>query len=293
MLLLPAIIQLSPIKIIYYYQYTKKIREEAKILTDKELGIKNATNYTKWNITYTNHMNKIKEGEEYKDKLEKYENKKAKIYEDIKSLRKEIAQDTYTPEKLAGKNKEENMTHEQADKGMSNPFYNKATNAYRENCQSCVVAYEARRRGYNVRAGAYEKGNKLDILSASTKDAWIDRQTGDVAKPDEDFWDKKNYKEINDLLNKKVEEGKRYNISFLWRNKSSNIGHVISVEKNKDGLFLYDPQNNTIMRGKEIETYLRRIKTGDSFEFYRVDNKSFNPEFMDDILRGNEDDKKG
>ena len=273
-----------------FYKYTKKIREEAKDLTDKEVGEKNAANISRWNITFGKNVDKIKEREGYEEKAKQQEAEKEKLYNNIKQLRKEIAQETYYPITLAGKQRERDMSHSEADNGKSNPFYKKATKEYRENCQTCVVAYEARRRGYDVRAGAYQKGNKSYVLSASAKDAWIDKNTGDVAKADEDFWNAKNYKEMKNLLDDKVKEGERYNISFLWKNKSSNEGHVISVERDKEGVYLYDPQKDEQTRGKDIETYLRKIKTGNTVEFYRVDDKSFNPEFMDDILKGREND---
>ena len=269
-----------------FYEYTKKIREEARNLTNQEVGEKNATNFSSWNVKFTNNVEKIQEKEGYEERKKENEGKKEKLYENIRLLQKEIAKETYYPQTLAGQKRGKSMTHEEADKGHTNPFYKMATKAYTENCQTCVVAYEARRRGYDVFAGGLVNGNKSDILSASAKDAWIDRKTGDIAKPDEEFWDKKNYKEIKDLLDKKVEKGQRYNISFLWKNRSSNNGHVISVEKDEDGLLLYDPQSDEIRRGKDISDYLRRIRTGKSFEFYRVDDKSFNPEFMDDILKG-------
>ena len=50
---------------------------------------------------------------------------------------------TNDPDTIAGVKRGQPMTHEQADQGNANPRYNEGRE-YRVNCQSCVVAYEAR-----------------------------------------------------------------------------------------------------------------------------------------------------
>ena len=44
---------------------------------------------------------------------------------------------------------------QEQDLAMTNPLYNTGDACYRNNCQRCVVAYEARRRGYDVHAKPY------------------------------------------------------------------------------------------------------------------------------------------
>lgn len=43
----------------------------------------------------------------------------------------------------------------------ANPYYNGNYREFSENCQRCVVAYEARRRGYNVVAQPTYQGDQL------------------------------------------------------------------------------------------------------------------------------------
>lgn len=64
------------------------------------------------------------------------------------------------PKKLAGVKRKDMMTFEEADGTKPNPKINEDY-SYMINCQTCVVAYEARRRGYDVDA----KGNFLGSLS--------------------------------------------------------------------------------------------------------------------------------
>ncbi len=46
----------------------------------------------------------------------------------------------------------EPMSFAKADSGSVNPKYSLGQKGYRENCQTCVVAYEMRSRGYDVQA---------------------------------------------------------------------------------------------------------------------------------------------
>lgn len=56
-----------------------------------------------------------------------------------------------------------------ATKG-ANPHFNTQYSEYSMNCQRCVVAYELRRRGYNVEAAPTYKGDRLPYKAHSNKD---------------------------------------------------------------------------------------------------------------------------
>ncbi|WP_390621060.1 phage minor capsid protein [Treponema pectinovorum] len=66
------------------------------------------------------------------------------------------------------------MNFRQTDGGSPNPNYKKG-GGYAKNCQTCVVAYELRRRGYDVEALPNYKGSMLDVLSYRTNIAWVNR----------------------------------------------------------------------------------------------------------------------
>lgn len=199
----------------------------------------------------------------------------------------EVAKTTYTPQTIAGVSRGEPMDEESADGGKPNPYFSKG-NGYQTNCQSCVVCYEARLRGYNVQTLPNKKGSKLAILSTNTNAAWLSQKDG--WSPDFIQFENlpKNSKQCYNLLLEKMEERARYHLAFCWKGKRK--GHIVTLKKENGVLKMYDPQNGGKKEGEEFKEYLKRIKYGynkkESIELLRVDNLSFNPEFMNDIMEG-------
>lgn len=110
------------------------------------------------------------------------------------------------------------MNFEEADGNKPNPNFGKEEQ-YNTNCQTCVVAYEARRRGYNVEALGNTSGSLSEILSKSTNKAWIDPKIGkhpDYIKcgSDSDIDTPKKYVEF---LEKILKENTRYTMEFGWK----------------------------------------------------------------------------
>ena len=116
----------------------------------------------------------------------------------------------------------------------ANPYYSSAYREYSENCQRCVVAYELRRRGYNVIAqpthqndllptgdkwrGAFQHGKTEKV---SGLNAWQLRQN--VAKTMQSYGD-----------------GARAVVSFAWA--KGHFGHVINVENIKGKIHYFESQ---------------------------------------------------
>ena len=65
------------------------------------------------------------------------------------------------PPSIAGKKRGMPMTFDEADHGRSNPNYYFEEEAFKYNCQCCVVAHEARIRGYDVQAVGRKSRVKL------------------------------------------------------------------------------------------------------------------------------------
>ena len=174
---------------------------------------------------------------------------------------------------------------------------------YTVNCQTCVVANEARRRGYDVMATGNVRGSVNERVSYNTNLAWIDPKTGKNpeyirynGKGAEDFrgrpiptrtsyW---KWLESDGV----VEEGNRYTIEFWWKGRSST-GHIVSLERVDGELRMYDPQNGRVFRGAEVKEYLGDVKYSrtsygmkyaEGPELLRVDNMEFNTEITDAIL---------
>lgn len=207
---------------------------------------------------------------------------------------------TGDPKTISGVERGEPMSREEANGGNANPNYDQG-GGYRTNCQTCVVAYEARLRGFDVQAKPNDRTGKTAELSRNTNDAWIDPATG---KAVEQFKYSKNQgaeipttaKQCRKWLNDNVKDGARYTFSFGWKGRG-NTGHIISVDKDSKGhLRLYDPQNGKTMQGKDVDVLLGRIRytrtvAGIKFKtspnLLRVDNKQFNPKYINSILEAN------
>lgn len=227
-----------------------------------------------------------------------YQNKLGISDRDIavyREMRKEVAAENKLPKSIAGVSRGKAMSHEEADGLKPNPYY-KTRKGSTKNCQSAVVCYEARIRGYDVETQMNLPGSKLEKLSYCSQHAWID-ENGHCAtriEPEKSYslevngktrkytpYTERGYAEF---LRQNIEEGKRYNFNFAWRGRRT--GHVITAYKRDDGeIELYDPQSGKKVTGDEIIGYLTKIQLRKQPWLYRVDNLSFNPEYMNDIMK--------
>lgn len=192
---------------------------------------------------------------------------------------------------VAGVERGEPMTREQANEGRVNPNFNQG-GGYRINCQSCVVAFEARLRGYDVKTLPNTRGSKLSELARNTRLAWKDPKTGKHP----DFMQDESVstpKKCRTWLENTIKSGERYTFQHLWKGRSRS-GHIISLDRDTDGsLRLYDPQNGKTYKGADIDDYLSQIKYKTTVmgmklstapKVLRVDNLEFNPDFTDHIM---------
>lgn len=183
------------------------------------------------------------------------------------------------PEKIAGVKCGEPMSLKEADGGKPNPKYAVTkNNAYRDNCQSCVLAFEARLRGYDVCAKAYDEHNyEMRNLARFPNRAYIN-QNGEYTKcmtlP----------KGVNPIeaLKKQTSENRRYNVIVQV---SKEMNHIITLFKKNGRLVFYDPQSNQKM-GEDIfkKQYLR--EPNKKIEVFRVDNCTIVDFVADGVLEG-------
>jgi hypothetical protein len=184
------------------------------------------------------------------------------------------------------------MTFEEANELQGNINFSKS-HEYGVNCQSCVVANELRRRGYDVTAlpNLQKAGNIPYELSSKTNWAWIDPETmaTPVKKRAGGVYDvtrtgalkSKNISALTKKIIELVKEPGRYHIDFSW--KSGNTGHIITLEKLVNGkIVLYDPQNGKIVNWADIS---KRIKLQYGVNVLRVDNLLVNTDIIDGIVR--------
>lgn len=205
----------------------------------------------------------------------------------------DIIDEPLFPKEIAGVKRGKMMTRDEANGGKPNPNF-KQSHGYQINCQSCVVTYEARLRGYNVQTLPNTKGSMLDKLSRQTNMAWIDPATG--KHPAYIFDEAANtVKKFYDFIEKTVEAQKRYTLQFSWKGRSRS-GHIISMDRDEQGaLRLYDPQTGQTYTGKQINAYLGRLKFTMSIggvkvstppKILRIDDKQFNLDVVNYIMEG-------
>ena len=167
-----------------------------------------------------------------------------------------------------GKNRAEEMlpnlkrktteTNQNEDMAACNPKYLKG-GVYKNNCISCTLAYDMRRRGYDVEA------MPIDTTSATNGSLPVQLgfykgeklETFEVPSDDEAAM-----KQFSDRI-LKYGDGSRGLLRIRWKNGD---GHAAIWEVSGDAVVIRDPQNNTIVN---LSDYLRRAKT---FYYFRTDN---------------------
>lgn len=193
----------------------------------------------------------------------------------------------------------ENMTFEQADSGHVNPNYGKDY-GYSINCQSCVVTFEARERGYNVQVLPCTKGSALERLSHDPRMAWIDPKTG---KHPDYIYDnnRRTPEDYLDFVNEVVKPGNRYTIQFAWKGQGHS-GHIVNIDRAPNGLLrIKDNQRGPGEKSEWIGDfavldYLSRVKYEDTSLFggmtpcvpqlLRIDNMDFDFSVVNHIMKG-------
>ena len=152
----------------------------------------------------------------YKDFYKKTRELGLEIYVKQKEYRKIVAKEYVTPEKIANVAKGPKMSQEKANGGSVNPKYSQR-GGYTINCQSCVVCYEARLRGYDVSTKPNTRGSKLDKLSRQTYAAWLDPETGEYPKTILPETPVRNYKQYYEFLKKSTREKDKARIPLIER----------------------------------------------------------------------------
>ena len=179
--------------------------------------------------------------------------------------------------KIAGIKKGEPMSFEQADGGAPNPHFSSSVEfggnlyGYTTNCQTCVVVFEARQRGYDVRTLPNNRNPYIKDLSYWTNLAYIDENGN---HPQYIVPNKRENK--TKFLDRVIEDG-RYTLQFV---KGGN-GHIVSIQRINGVLTIYDPQSGRKIAN--IGEYLRERK---NLKILRVDNVEFDPQYVNYIMKG-------
>lgn len=178
------------------------------------------------------------------------------------------------------------MSIAEADGESPNPRYQYEGSffeGYHHNCQTCTVAYELRRRGFNVEA-LPNKDEELWAWLNKRGIKWIERfLNADGSQPKMKFSGYNLQNTIADktkyIENETFVKG-RYEIYCSWNKKEA---HVFCLERQKNGnLLWYDPQSGAIGGASSpvFQNYLKRMRKFDICVM-RLDNKLINPKFAE------------
>ena len=193
-------------------------------------------------------------------------------------------------EQKIGIKRGEDMTFEEANELRGNIDYGEGRE-FSVNCQSCVVANELRRRGYDVTAlpNLKKAGNIPYELSGKTNWAWIDPETMQTPETKQAGGQyvsgldikSKTLAQLNKELNELTKAAGRYHIDFIWKNGKG--GHIITVDRLENGsIRIYDPQIGRLSDWKVIS---QKISLKYGVNVLRVDNLLVNTDIIDGIVR--------
>lgn len=182
------------------------------------------------------------------------------------------------------------MNFTEADGSKANPDYGiegAAEKGFRDNCQTSTVAYELRRRGFDVEA----KGNPVEEGFTKMREAqhtldWRKRYLNKDGSAADYSWSRS--EKVEDTVEAKTEfiKGKtseqgRYEVYCSW--KGSDESHVFIVERTKEGdLIWFDPQSGK--KGSEVEKYVERMDES-LVGVMRIDDKMINPRYSSRFLK--------
>lgn len=193
-------------------------------------------------------------------------------------------------QRALGVKKGKPMSFEDANARRGNPNYF-LSSEYRINCQSCVVANELRRKGFDVQAQGNTGGNSMTRkLSFDTNMIWKDPLTGrSPVMKRAGGRVVKGYKIMSvprkQMLiefNKLTATPGRYHVTCSW---GDGTGHIITAERlSSKTLRIYDPQNGKVYTPEEWKDYIRRISIRYGLGVTRVDNMNIDPKVAAGVL---------
>lgn len=187
-------------------------------------------------------------------------------------VRRKIAEADIEFEKALGVKQGAAMNYDDANKGKENPNYStNIKSPYHVNCQTCTVAHELRRRGFNITAKSKTAGwNKME-KDPNTRTYWMERFLNpDGSAPTYS----RNTTQMRPgiFIEKETAAKGRYEIYVQWKGGGA---HVFMAERNAAGFRIFDPQTGS----SDAWGYLTRAKE-DSIRILRTDDKIINPRIV-------------
>lgn len=186
------------------------------------------------------------------------------------------------------------MTPEQADIQSANPNYSKDY-GYRVNCATCSPCYVLREMGFDIIANSKyaTEHNKWMAVNRNSFRVWIETDKSQAIGTSFNEWLKKHedYKQMSpkryqEFFEEACKENGTYMVIVTWKGRTS--GHATIIKKTNDGIFYIEPQTKAGLKSESnalrplSDLYNSMSPKPDWCDgVLRVDNKTFNVEYLD------------
>lgn len=173
------------------------------------------------------------------------------------------------------------MSISKADQSHANPNFKTGGWAYTHNCQSCVPAYEMRRRGVTVKARPFGSDEAKRTMKDTTL-AWVDPATG--RPPLRTHVGRNTLDDTIAAINLRVQPGQRFAMQFAWT--AGRNGHIVVLERTwkSRSIIVVDPQAGTRMT---LDRYLKsKPVRHESVGIYRIDTLDINRAIAPGLMEG-------
>ncbi len=150
----------------------------------------------------------------------------------------------------------------------ANPLFSREYSEYSENCQRAVVAYELRRRGYDVVAQPTYRGDTMGAIVHSQNGVNYSRWSGAFQNAKVENVGAANGNRLISNIDSKMGsygDGSRAVLQVQWK---SGGGHVFNVERQNGKNVYIDPQVNR----RYTENYIKQNVKPGSVNIVRTDN---------------------
>lgn len=173
----------------------------------------------------------------------------------------------------------------------SNPNFSRDYSEFSENCQRCVVAYEMRRRGYDVEAQPTYSGDIWpQVISVNGqrlgrwRGAFRGAKTIDVGG--------NRTEKVLSNISKQMREfgnGSRGVINIVYKGK--HVGHVFNVENRGGQMYYVDAQDGSRYSAADIRNFMSIVDTK-SVGLTRTDNLRVSDRMKNFVWRADRGKKK-
>jgi len=206
-----------------------------------------------------------------------------------KQFKEERAQNPI--DKTTGFHKKTTEMSAEEDMERVNPGYKNWDENTKSNCTLCTMAYELRRRGYDVQAKKATSGYDADTLvkdwfpgaKPKTSEGSFDNQTLNeyYKRRERPVIDKETQKKMIEASVKEVTsqpDGARGQICVTWNGAFS--GHSMAYANEGGKMVIYDSQANKRYEGKEAEKFLTKTS---EVTITRLDNCDMNLKYIKEV----------